>query len=687
MDSLYGGKPGAAFVIKTSFPSIDDMMEAFRQGPDYKDVWYSEHCIIDTPNKNDEDNGKIYQRGANFSDTSGGAVYIGQIVGPQSGTPYYSVKPISEIKSLLETDLDTSVYEQRAYPYLDGEEEKVWIDGTNGSIDKDLAILSLGTASQEGDEPSLVSGKEQDDIKYTWVNISKPHSDGYPTWTYVGFQIPYTVIEFTSKSVSPYDEDGIYNPVPVITENESSQGHPFWYNYNIDIPKGIKGDTLRNIRVITLSESHKEKIYNASDFRTNADGSVEAGTPSYQVSDTDIAAGRQVYVVDFLFYDKLANPTAYMVYLGDYNQVSGVEVSDSGTLTFSFTHDNNTVFSNKIKWIDTVSLDNSGKLTVHYNNDDTDYRTTISWIDNIIIDEAKGDIKVHWCDKDEDTYTTLDSKLKLITSADISSDGGIVFNTNIADQNITLNDKTTHNAFHLKYPTNIALADDTQLDADKRLQITWNWDSSGDVLQYIGDSINYIVDMHVNPSNWHLYVLFNDPTHRISLSNAQASGIGTANEVVIDGNTWVRKVKRIKGIIDASNEDSVFWLDLGAIKDQSGVLIGNNVALSDVGAGTPTTDEIVSYLNSNYPSGHKDGKIITVGNNDTSIGKSFFAFDYNTNSWYYLGAISDVSSRSAALVNPVYTSSDYSDVVSRGVVLKSSEVDYSVAPTRFWAIG
>lgn len=683
MDSLYGGKPGAAFVIKASFPSIADMAAAFKQGPDYKDVWYGEHCIIDTPNKNDIDNGKIYQRGADFSSVDGNAIYVGQIVGPQSGTPYYSIKSIADIESIVETDLDTSVYEQRAYPYLDGDAEKVWIDDSNDGVDKDIATLSLSAA---GETPSLVSGKDQDDIKYTWVNISKPHSDGYPTWTYVGFQIPYTVVEFTATSISPYNGDGSYAPQPTVDENDASLGHPFWYSYNLGLPKGVKGDTFRNIRVIALSEEHRGKIYQMQDFVVKSDGTVQVGTPSYSIPTDVNTVERKIYTVDFYFYDAEQNPASYQIYIGEYNQADGVELLDDGTLTFSFTYDDDKVFDKKLKWIESMSLSIDGKLVVEYNNGSSDYTTTISWIDNIVIDDANGDIKVHWCDKPEEEYTVLSSKLKLITDAYITSDGVITFQTNIQGDNITVLDAESHNAFKLKYPVDITLSDDADIEGDKRIRVDWNG-SNGSV--YIGDNINYIVDMRVNPSNWHLLVLFNDPKHRVNLTDASAAGIGNSNEIVVNGKTWVRRVATIDGIVTEANKDSVFWLDLGAIKDQSGVLIGGNVSLSTI-QGTnpdiPTTDEIVQYLNSNYPTGRTDSKIITVGDNSSSVGKSFFAFDYNSKSWYYLGAISDISARSAALVSSNAAQSEYSDVVPRGLVFKTADKEYSVAPTKFWSL-
>lgn len=76
MDSLYGGRPGTPFVLKTSFKTINEMKEAFSKGSSYTKCYYGEYCIIDTLDKRNPDNGKVYRRDYT------GASYIGQIVGP-----------------------------------------------------------------------------------------------------------------------------------------------------------------------------------------------------------------------------------------------------------------------------------------------------------------------------------------------------------------------------------------------------------------------------------------------------------------------------------------------------------------------------------------------------------------------------------------------------------------------------
>jgi len=87
MYSFYGGRPGNPFIIVLAFDSVAAMVASFSQGAGYTDVHYDEHVIINTTNKNDPDNGKIYRRGYNFTNEMGGAEYIGTIVGPAGPAP------------------------------------------------------------------------------------------------------------------------------------------------------------------------------------------------------------------------------------------------------------------------------------------------------------------------------------------------------------------------------------------------------------------------------------------------------------------------------------------------------------------------------------------------------------------------------------------------------------------------
>lgn len=80
--SFYGGKPGSSFAVVQNFSSVSLMVENFAKGPNYTDVNYDEYVLINTVTKTDPDNGKIYRRGYDYTDSMGGAIYIGTIAGP-----------------------------------------------------------------------------------------------------------------------------------------------------------------------------------------------------------------------------------------------------------------------------------------------------------------------------------------------------------------------------------------------------------------------------------------------------------------------------------------------------------------------------------------------------------------------------------------------------------------------------
>ena len=103
-NSFYGGRRGASFVIVKKYNSIKEMVDLFKQGGNYKTVNYDEYVLIDTVSKNDADNGKIYRRGYEYTNNLGGAVFVGQIVGPAGMAPHTELKTINEVKSIATRD-------------------------------------------------------------------------------------------------------------------------------------------------------------------------------------------------------------------------------------------------------------------------------------------------------------------------------------------------------------------------------------------------------------------------------------------------------------------------------------------------------------------------------------------------------------------------------------------------------
>lgn len=720
MDSFYGGKSGLSFVLKGRFDSVNDMIQAFKRGDSYRDIWYNEFCIIDTPNKNDVDNGKIYQRGLDYTNDMGGAVYKGQIVGPMSGTPFMQMNTIQEVKNQSTKAIPEDW--ERVYPTgydTDGEGHVIGYKTTldAGEEKKPIATFPFSKAH----DTSLVPGKNDDgtfvdEITWTWCNIRTPDGNK-SSWYYVGFTIPYMVVEYDTHVVSQYNSAGNYQADTTTVERTDDRTHPFFTSWDFGIPKGIKGDAIRNLRVITPTSS--DIIYAASAITVNpSNGNVTVGDAGYSGQAEDVAAGRKILVFDMYYYDNQINPDPIMIYVGDFNKIDEITLADDGTLTVNFSHDDNTVFSRKIKWITSTTLSpDTGVFIVNYNNGDPAFTTTLDWIksisldddgtihyyhtkdavdevhnnvikwvtdvalnpstglftmnfnygdalvrqldwiDDIYIDEETGEIVLHHINAaiGTDGEITLPAKLRLITSAEVSSDGVVTMHTNTGNS-IVLKQQGSDQDYHIKVIDNVLL--NTNLADDKRIQIKYNTERTN---TYIGDPINYIYDMVVRPEDFHLLVLFNDPTHRASAGDLDDSGKDA------QGIQWVQNVTGSDGIQTASG---IYWRDYGTIKDQSGVLIGFNLTQADIGEGT----DILNYLNTNYPNGLTEGatkqKIVTFSPT-ADDSKDFYAFDYNSYTWFYLGTISDTGSRDVMLrTQGMISDTDLRNLNSNGLLFK-----------------
>lgn len=757
MDSLYGGHQGISFVLKAAFPSISDMVKAFKGGPNYTDVWYGEFCIIDTPNKNDKDNGKIYERGYNYQNDMGGATYKGQVVGPSSGTPYFAMDSIGKVIEISEKDISNSPYTYRRFP-TGKDENGNYITAANGKI----------KTFDFGKPDVLVPGKDEngnfnDNIKYTWCNIREDNADS-DSWFYVGWQIPYLTVDYDIHTNSPYNAQGVREDKSTIVRADDKT-HPFYEQWDIGLPHGIKGDAIRNLKVITPQAN--EKIYPWTALTINDKGvaTIDTNTDNYEGYAEDVTKGHQIIVFDYYAFDQQINPSPYRIYVGDFNVVKSVKVSDNGTLTISYTSKDNDVQNNLVKWVNSVSLStevgtNGGKFIVTYNNGSAPYEADLEWIKDITIDN-NGDVtytyvgrdkvietaKLKWLDDitlDEDnghmsivfnntafdkhdyylkwvkdidiaedgtitlSYTggknnrVLNSKLKNITSATISDDGVITFtyNTKTGEKYDTANLKksTTNGLIDFKLPwiTNVTLG--TGISEDKHIQIKYNNKPNA---ESIGAPINFVQNMIVRPSDWHLLVLFNDPTHRYSPKTNELSG------------TWVNGGSLKSLNTDPKNPiipideaiDGIYWRDYGPIKDQAGILVGFNLTYETVAASA--YDTALDWLNGNLPYGltgeqnvyggsSTRGKVVAYTPQKTQLnpnpGCEFYAFDYQSSEnggyhWFYLGTISDDGMRDIGLLAPgAALDTIFEKVNTKGLVFKQNSIAVGDALDQFWAI-
>jgi hypothetical protein len=157
LESFYGGRPGITPVIKGQFATITEMDAAFAQGDSYTKIWYNELCLIDPKNKNNADNGKLFRRtlkGAGDTGEAKCAEYLGRIVGASGANPALIVSNLDTIENL-----QLSLGDGARVVYPTDESGSI---GTGNSLPDSYPLISANTNNN-----MLVSGKEQDDIKYT----------------------------------------------------------------------------------------------------------------------------------------------------------------------------------------------------------------------------------------------------------------------------------------------------------------------------------------------------------------------------------------------------------------------------------------------------------------------------------------------------------------------------------------
>ena len=730
--------PGRSFVIKAHFDSVADMYEAFKKGPEYKEVWYGEHCIISTVNKNDPDNGKVFLRGVNYSYindenvATGDAKFIGQIVGPSSGTPWFEMGGFDLLEKRRAQDLDLDIAQERAYPKS---ETEIYYDRKNGDNDPPLHIFELNT-----ENGALVPGKTIDNdgnivynnaIKYSWVNIRSAYEDN-DSWVYMGFQIPYPIVEFETESQYPYNSEHKYEvdstAKEVEIEVEEGKEKPLFYKkYKIKIPQGVKGDSITGFRKHVVATG--DVIYSLDDI---------SYTDNHDLSKTGIltVAEKSTYNVDenvghtVLLYDietygwtdlpkaseqasgNIAYPDKITVYIADYEQIERAYVSEDGTVSF---------FTNNNTRIDLTMIDKDGNPLYEYVQKQ---EPVLDDNGNQIYDENGQPVM-------KDVY---------------DDDGNPVYTDDyLKDENGNL----VPRKFRIKFIENIKLSKDSELEDDKRIAVKYN--TSPEPVK-IGDPINYVQEIVVDKKNYHLYILFNDKTHRFvhptipdgQTEDAVLGGLGITKEnkdtYIQNGIRWVRKINLAEASAEIQNllgwrqdengvygydkdnqlANTVFWRDYCAVKDQSGILIGLNYTYDEIQDMEgylppelkPDTDgnkfwykeneNVINILNIKYPEGlvdgnsgdgSLDGKIVCVG--DDPYDKRMYAFDYETKTWFYLGKTNENDMYDAKLLekgdaidnmekgivdesgvqHPPFTSEDYLNVTIHGLMFISRETD------------
>ena len=421
---------GATGTKNVSTQAAEGMVQDFEKGGDTTDIVnYGEYVIIDTPSKDDPDNGKVFRRGMNYqynasSNPYAGGEYIGQIVGPRGAA--------------VELDIDT--YNNVA--------------SKTGSVKRSFTEVN----------GSLVPGANtarstfNDNIDYVWVNFRG--ADGSLERYFVGFKFPYLVTDITSKWRKPYytpedytegrikSQSLIGNVIRedanfelfVKNEYQTSEscpdkdpthgytGHPFYRKWKVTIPKGIKGDTQTGLEIYPTLVTKGSTIYNSvtssgslygPTYQASADmaiqissypntkgkGYVELVGGGYaKLSDT---RGLRMRYIQTKYDNKEAGESSY-IDIGQYNTITNVSLSEDGWLTVFYSWDNPKTLENALRWIkynektgeDGIKFSSDGTVTIIYNtknsagkNEQQTHPNLISWINSTTL-TREGKFKV-----------------------------------------------------------------------------------------------------------------------------------------------------------------------------------------------------------------------------------------------------------------------------------------------------
>lgn len=389
-NSFYGGRRGASFIIAKSFKTEEEMIKEFAKGGQYKAVNYDEYVIIDTENKNDITNGKIYRRGYDYTNNMGGAEYIGQIVGPAGLGPHAEIIEKSEVnKKYIESE---ATGDKLDYRY------------GKGTLDIQTNDLVPGAKGEVNNRTF-----DDDTDKIHWEYFSLRDDQQLESTCYIGYQVPYTVFDFFTKAVDPYDAQGNYADMTAITRQALSEEHPFYEQWEVSVPKGVKGDMINNF-----------KLYTPGTAETMAD--VDGTQHS-------LAAGKTVLVYDYWTYDNKKDGEKVRLYLGEYEVIDDITIGADGTVTIIYkSNRDNTVFNKRIQWIDSITLTQEGLFTVNYNNGAAPYKTNLVWVRDLALAED-GTITLTYNNKETIDINT-DYKLTWIKDIALANSGELTVTYN-----------------------------------------------------------------------------------------------------------------------------------------------------------------------------------------------------------------------------------------------------------------
>lgn len=357
-------------------------------------------------------------------------------------------------------------------------------------------VIYNGTTTSNGKVSKVVESKNQA-IKWAYCSIRNENNED--TIAYVGFQIPYTIVEFEAESTSAYtnrsNSTHSFNNYNLIEEKLTE---PFYTKWNIKVPKGIKGGQIENVRVITATSSVVAFDLNNGAFKRNSDSKI--ATKAYSGRDDDVNNSRKIIVYDYIDYDRVEAGDRYTIYLGDFNMLveedneKAINFANDGTVKIHYTHDNTVTYSKLIDWITDVSFADDGTVEVTFNNDSIlsgklSKPKLINWMKSLDLNADNGKLTATF---NNTNIPAIDKSLTWVKNVAIDTEGTVTY---------TKTTGTTTDSKKINWVKSCTFNNDTGAFA-----MTFNNDNISD----ISKTLNYIKETK-RDSNGHLLITHSDP--------------------------------------------------------------------------------------------------------------------------------------------------------------------------------
>lgn len=444
------------------------MVDQFQKGGSYNEVNYGEYVIIDTiVNKHEPrniENGIIYRRGLNYQEIfnpnslpinsnnslskedldennvkryydestdadgnrllifneerfnntvstfvqrpGGGAEYVGKIVGPKGEAPQISILQWEDFLEKYEADEATDLH-------------------------KDSLEFTPPPGAKFDNNGNVINNSIVDVIHYGYLDILDAY--GNIEGSYISIDFPYTVFKYHAESIEPYDTGyATYNNTKklweytkLISEDDVSKNHPFFWQYDIKVPKGIRGQDLEKFDIDidpSLVSADGNDILpgaNNNNYRyysiyRNYEKSA-AGTTTKKYLDS---WQRTIHKItdngSIPSYPTIARNTNYAKNdrvhangLGNHLCLMATKAGKTATTALPNleTYQRNKTFTDgTVTWqVVEDKITTPDLLTIHYTHGDND-EVKIRVVDDIICDSTNGRMYVKYSDLDTLTY-------------------------------------------------------------------------------------------------------------------------------------------------------------------------------------------------------------------------------------------------------------------------------------------